>query len=345
VVAHNKSKAYGQALPEFTASYSGFVLGENTNVLTALAAFTTSATATSDVGTYAITPSAAASPNYSFVYTAGTLTITQAVTVGAIASSANPALPSASVTFTMTVSAVAPGAGTPAGTVDFRIDGNIAGSGTLSGGVATFTTSTLALGTHSVVAEYGGNNNWIGSTNTLTPAQVINTPPVAVNDTIERYPTQGVKVRLSTLLGNDSDADADTLNITVASASASNGTIVVVGAWVYYTPAPGHTNVDSFTYTITDGRGGSTVGTVTVAIKVDNVATENLTITDLGNGSFRVRGSGIAGRTYRLQVTESLAPAAWTDLPGASVTANAAGVFEFIDTAGAPTRYYRSVYP
>jgi len=345
VAVHNKTKAFGETLPEFTASYTGFVLSQGTNDLTTLATISTAATATSDVGTYPIIASGATSPNYSFSYTAGTLTITQSVTTGSIASSANPALPGANVTFTMTVAAVAPGAGTPTGSVDFRIDGTVAGSATLAGGIATFTINTLALGTHTVVAEYGGSGNFIGSTNALTPVQVINTPPVANADTIERYPTQGVKVRLSTLLGNDSDADADTLNITVSSASASNGTVTVVGAWVYYTPAEGHTNVDSFTYTITDGRGGSATGTVTVAIKVDNVPTENLTISHVGGNSYLIKGSGIPGRTYRLQSTESLAPAAWTDLPGASVTADSAGRFEFTDTTGAPTRYYRSVYP
>ena len=345
VAAHSKTKAFGQALPEFTATYSGFVLSQGTNDLTALATITTTATATSDAGTYPITAAGATSPNYTFTYTPGSLTITQSVTSGSIVSSANPALPTANVTFTMTVAAVAPGAGTPTGTVDFRIDGSVAGSGTLAGGVATFSINTLALGTHTVVAEYGGSGNFIGRTNTLTPAQVINTPPVANNDTIERYPMQGIKVRLSTLLGNDSDADSDTLNITVSSTSASNGTVSVVGNWVYYTPALGHTNVDSFTYTITDGRGGSATGTVTVAIRVENVASENLTISHISENSYLIRGSGIPGRTYRLQSTDSLAPATWTDLPLGSVTADSAGRFEFTDTTGAPTRYYRSVYP
>ena len=59
--------------------------------------------------------------------------------------------------------------------------------------------------------------------------QVINTPPVAGADTIERYASQGVKVRLSTLLANDSDADGDTLTVTVATNSANGGTITVAG--------------------------------------------------------------------------------------------------------------------
>ncbi|MFM1767980.1 MAG: hypothetical protein RJA22_509 [Verrucomicrobiota bacterium] len=345
VTVADATKAYGAALPAFSATYSGFVGGQGTNDLTALASVGTTAIASSAPGTYAITASGAAGANYTFNYVAGTLTITQALTTGAIASSANPSLPGTNVTFTMTVTAVAPGVGTPGGSVNFRIDGTVAGSGTLAGGVATFTTSSLAVGTHTVVAEYGGDANFVGSTNTLSPVQTINTPPVAGADTIERYASQGVKVRLSTLLTNDTDADGDSLTVTVATNSANGGVITVAGDWITYTPASGFTNVDSFTYTIADGRGGVATGTVTVNIKQDNEPGVNLTIISLGGNSYRIRGSGIPGRTYRLEYSNGLTPATWQVLSGATVTADAVGVFEHTDTSGAPTRYYRSVYP
>ena len=274
---------------------------------------------------------------------AGSLTITNSLTSGAIVSSANPALPGAEVTFTMTVSAVAPGAGTPTDTVNFRIDGSVLGSGSLAGGVATFTTSTLALGSHTVVAEYAGNSNFAGTTNALAQNQVINTPPVAGNDTIERNPALSVKVRLTTLLANDSDADGDTLTPTVSSTSANGATITVNGGWVFYTPATGFTNADSFTYSITDGRGGSATGTVTVAIHVDNAPSQNLTITDLGGGSFLINGNGIVGYTYRLQASDTIAPFVWQTL--GSLTANGTGKFTYTDTSGSSARFYRTVYP
>lgn len=345
VTADNQTKVYGAPLPVLTASYSGFALGQGTNDLPTLATLSTPATASSDVGTYPITASGAASPNYSFSYVPGSLTITQSLTTGAIASSANPAVPGTTVTFTMTVAAAAPGVGTPSGTVNFRIDGTVAGSGTLAGGVATFSINTLALGSHTVVAEYAGDLNFTGSTNALTPDQVINTPPVAGPDTVERYPTQGVKVRLSTLLANDSDADGDTLVITVSSTSANGGTVTVSGDWVTYTPAVGWTTADTFTYTIADGRGAVVTGTVSVNIKNDVDPGQNLTITDLGGGQIRIRGSGIPGRTYRLQYTDEVVPANWQLLPGGTVTADPSGVFEFIDTTGSTARFYRSVYP
>jgi subtilisin-like proprotein convertase family protein len=345
VTANNQSKAYGAALPTLTASYGGFVNGDTTNSLTALASLTTTATSTSDAGPYTITASGANSPNYAFSYVGGTLTVTQSLTTGIVSSSANPALPGANVTFSMTLSAVAPGAGTPTGSVNFRIDGSLAGAGTLSGGVATYSTSSLSHGTHTVVAEYAGSTDFVGVTNTLSPVQTINTPPVAANDTLLRYTTEGVKIRVADLLTNASDADSDTLAISISSTSANGGTLTTNSGWVFYTPATGYTNTDSFTYTVTDGYGGSATGTVTVGIITDNAPGQNLTITCLGGNSYLINGSGIPDRTYRMQYTDSLTPANWQDLSGGSVTADPTGAFQYTDTSGSSSRFYRSVNP
>ena len=83
-----------------------------------------------------------------------------------LTASASPSTPGQAVTFRATVSATAPGAGTPTGTVAFKIDGNPAGTASLSGGAATITTSSLALGSHAVVATYNGDTRFNGSTST-----------------------------------------------------------------------------------------------------------------------------------------------------------------------------------
>jgi subtilisin-like proprotein convertase family protein len=344
ITADSTGRIYGAANPAFTGTVTG---QQNGDPITAT--FITTAATGSPVGRYAITP-VLSDPsnqlgNYLVTTNPGTLTITPAQTAGAVASSANPALPGANVTFSLAVSAVAPGAGTPTGTVNFRIDGSLTGTGTLTGGVATFTLNTLAHGSHTVVAEYAGDANFIGTTNSLAQNLVINTPPVAGNLTIERNPLTCVKVRLSALLTNAYDADGDTLSLSVSPTSANNATLTTCGKWVIYTPAAGFTNADAFTYTVTDGHGGSATGTVTVAIQVDNAPSQNLVITALGNNQYRIDGSGIAGDTYRLQYTDTLSPFNWQDLTDGSVTADSTGKFTFIDTTEAPTRFYRSVYP
>ena len=79
--------------------------------------------------------------------------VTLRPTTTTLTSSRNPATFGQFVTFTATVSRVS-GTGTPTGTVRFTIDG-VPSNVTLSGsGIATFSSSTLAAGSHSVVANY-----------------------------------------------------------------------------------------------------------------------------------------------------------------------------------------------
>jgi hypothetical protein len=59
--------------------------------------------------------------------------------------------------------------GTPAGTVTFSVDGHDQQTVTLNAsGVATFTASTLALGSHAVVARYNGSGTFAASSTSLT---------------------------------------------------------------------------------------------------------------------------------------------------------------------------------
>ena len=55
VTANNTNRIYGAANPVFTASYSGFVNGDTTGVLSGAPSLTTTATAASPVGNYTIT--------------------------------------------------------------------------------------------------------------------------------------------------------------------------------------------------------------------------------------------------------------------------------------------------
>ena len=91
------------------------------------------------------------------------MTVNRAATTVALGSSVNPAVTGQAVTFTATVAAVAPGAGTPTGTVTFQ-DGNVV-LGTVAvgaGGTATFTTSFAAAGGHAITAVYNGDGELRG---------------------------------------------------------------------------------------------------------------------------------------------------------------------------------------
>jgi PKD repeat protein len=83
------------------------------------------------------------------------------------ASPASPSTFGTRVTFTAGVTANPPGAGTPTGTVAFTIDGTPVESTTLSGGTATIATASLAAGSHTIAASYGGDGNFLASNGSL----------------------------------------------------------------------------------------------------------------------------------------------------------------------------------
>ena len=78
VTADNKTKIYGMPNPPLTASYNGFVGGENTNALSSPVVLNTTATTTSDAGKYPITANGAAAANYTIQYVNGTLQVISA---------------------------------------------------------------------------------------------------------------------------------------------------------------------------------------------------------------------------------------------------------------------------
>ncbi|MDW3192959.1 MAG: MBG domain-containing protein [Cytophagales bacterium] len=78
VTADDQSKTYGAANPALTVSYSGFVNADDAGFLNTVPVASTTATAASVVGDYAITAAGGVDDNYSFTYSDGTLTVNKA---------------------------------------------------------------------------------------------------------------------------------------------------------------------------------------------------------------------------------------------------------------------------
>jgi hypothetical protein len=105
----------------------------------------------------------------------------------------------------------------------------------------------------------------------LTAAATVNVAvtdraPVAADDSARTDNAVPVTVAV---LGNDSDPDGDSLTV-VAGGAASNGTVSCTASACTYTPRAGFVGVDSFDYTVSDGRG--TTSTATVSVTVGNRA-------------------------------------------------------------------------
>jgi hypothetical protein len=101
------------------------------------------------------------------------VTVAKATVVIALASSANPSNPSQAVTFSATVHAGA------TGSVTFLDGATVLGVGTISAqGIATFTTSTLTIGSHPITASYGGDSGYTAATSAVLTQVVGKIPTV-----------------------------------------------------------------------------------------------------------------------------------------------------------------------
>ncbi len=85
------------------------------------------------------------------------------------------------MTFTATVSASAPGSGTPTGIITFYDGSNPIGTETLSGGTASYSTSALPAGDHSITAQFGGSADFAVSNSTAITQMVTAAAPATLD--------------------------------------------------------------------------------------------------------------------------------------------------------------------
>jgi uncharacterized repeat protein (TIGR01451 family) len=102
---------------------------------------------------------------------------------------------------------------------------------------------------------------------TILDDDIPNNPPVAVDDNATTDEDTPVTIPV---LGNDSDPDGDSLTVTSVTAAANGTTMVNPDGTITYIPDPDYCGQDSFTYTISDGRGGTDTATVGVTVNCVN---------------------------------------------------------------------------
>jgi uncharacterized repeat protein (TIGR01451 family) len=123
---------------------------------------------------------------------------------------------------------------------------------------STAGTVTLTASVDSATADSNAANDADSEDTTVT---AVNAPPDAVDDSASTSAGSAIGV---SVLGNDTDGDGDPLTIT-ANSSPANGTASCASVCTY-TPNPGFAGTDTFTYTISDGRGGADTGIVTITV-------------------------------------------------------------------------------
>ncbi len=216
--------APGAGAPSGTVTFTDGTTTLGTGTLSSgKATFSTSSLA---AGTHSITASYGGDTNFAVAASSATpYVVSNASTASTLTSSVNPSTPGQSVTFTDTVAAVAPGAGTPAGTVTFKDGATSIGTGTLSGGVATLSTSTLALGTHPITAVYAAAGSFNGSTSN-TVNQVVATVSSTTTLTSSVNPsTPGQSVTFTATVTASSGTPTGTVTFNDGTTSIGTGTI------------------------------------------------------------------------------------------------------------------------
>ena len=110
-----------------------------------------------------------------------------------------------------------------------------------------------------MAASADGSGLGVGSGDGVVAIQTPNTPPVAEDQTVATPEDASITITLQA-----TDADRDSLAF--SHGGASNGLVSGSGANLTYTPNTDFFGQDSFTFTVSDGKGGSDSGTVTITV-------------------------------------------------------------------------------
>jgi hypothetical protein len=199
-------------------------------------------------------------------------------------------------------------AGDPLSIIAVGLPGH--GTATISGNAILYTPT----------AGYFGPDNFtytisdgFGDTSTATVNISVNGLPVAQN---YAYTVQQNSVNNSLAI-NDSDPDGDPVTLTSVGTPV-HGTATISGSNILYTPTAGFFGSDSFTYTVSDGQGGTSVGLVSITVPFHPVMISGTVFADLNDNHIQDAGeAGLAGWTVQL------------DGGAMSVTTDASGQYTF----------------
>jgi sugar lactone lactonase YvrE len=228
VIANDAQRIYGQPNPAFTATIIGFVNGDTSAVISGTPGFTTTATQSSPVGTYSITPTQGtlSAANYTFAFVNGTMTVNKS-------------------TLTVTANNVARVLGLPNPPLTTTITGFVNGdtAAVVSGAAAVSTTATSAspVGTYPIMVTQGTlfatNYGFTFVNGILLVEVVVLTPPAGPSE-------EGTPVTLTATVpfgatGTVTFDDGTTVLGTVTIPSTTRGTEGITVTLVVSTLAPG----------------------------------------------------------------------------------------------------------
>ncbi|MDH3290936.1 MAG: Ig-like domain repeat protein, partial [Gemmatimonadota bacterium] len=212
--------------------------------------------------------------------TSNAVSVTAAASATAVSSSVNPSTFGQAVAFSATVTS--PG-GTPNGTVQFKVDAvNLGAPVALAAGVATSpTTTTLAVGTRTITAEYSGSADFLVSTGTLAGGQVVNVASTTTTVSSSVNPsTFGQSVQFTATVTSSGGTPAGTVQFKVDAANLGTPGTLISGSAT--SPATTTLAVGTRTitaeYTPTGGNFAASTGTLAGGQVVNAPPTVSLSV-------------------------------------------------------------------
>lgn len=265
-------------------------------------------------------------------------------------SSENPSGYKDAVYFSATLPADATGS-----VVFSSTNGSFSTNSVSAGAAVSASLNSLPRGTNLITAVYSGDSNYLGATNSLLQV-VTNHPPIATQMTVTRTAGLNLLISLPDLATNWSDVDGDNVKLTGLNLVTTNGVnstllntstnadgsyVITNSAYIGYTNNPGVN--DQFSYTISDGQGGTNMGLINIVINPFTTGQQTGIMT-ISNGVANLTFFAVPGYSYITERTTNLAPAVWVDISTNAAAAN--GVINVNDNfgdLGAPPQlaYYR----
>ena len=169
-------------------------------------------------------------------------------------------------------------------------------------------------------------------------------PMVVTNVTVATKQDQAVSIAIAKLLMLASNPVGGPLTLSAVSATSTNGGQVVLSASaITYAPPASYVGADCFTYTVTNGMGGTASAYVFVSVTSGTGLSANMLPPTYLPGAVAISFAGIVGRTYSLQRAPSVT-GPWTTL--GAVTVGPSGIGSLQDTNPLPgNAFYRTTWP
>ena len=166
-------------------------------------------------------------------------------------------------------------------------------SGTSALGLPTtdLTGGTRVIGTVDIGAYEQGSSGGGGGTTNQAPTAKADAGFVTSANT-------ALTISAATLLANDSDPDGNPISLTGVSAP-SHGTVKVSGSNVIFTPDTGYTGAAAFTYTISDGKGGTASAKVDLSVNAPTASNAAPTFTSGSSFSLNENSKTVGSVTAR----------------------------------------------